>query len=399
MVRNRPDPGGGPPDARRTEADPRPAFLRDRERISSAWTRRIAALMEEAGPEAGVGIIARRTGKAEKTVRKWLNGIPAKRDSVICLAYALGRDRSGVDELLDLSLFPRLYVKNPDDAIWIYLLGRPDRDDPVNCETLHELYRREFVALFQGGRRPSLSLRTVDTGVLAQACGKVRSDRAFRTFLRDHEDAFRTQYDRLKLCICRWFDVEDPKDFWKTLDENIGDEARVRAIGKRIHRFTGVSYGKNRIRLDVPKRDHIIALGVYLAMPVDKINELLEICGFTPLGAPDLVIEQLLLYLLEDLEETDPDLLGIPEADLDGEMRKRARACDVTRSGRRGWAHDSWSRAFGIPPLEEVRSLYYDETDGERRQFLPYSVAEYILARMEESSVRELRSSGFLRFL
>lgn len=370
-------------------------FLEERKWRTEQWVNNLNSLVDK--KNAKIVDIAACTGNTEKTVRKWLKGIPAKRDSVIALAYTLGEDEDSVNNLLELSLYPRLYVKNPDDAIWIYLLRQQPRDCTKNIEVTHEMYREEFVRLFSMRNSPQPTKDEVDTSIMEQEIAMVQSDREFKEFIYEHKHAFENQYSRLRKVICQWFGEDDADLFWKVLQENIGDKEKGKAIKKNIQSFSTTRYGKNRIRLDVPKRDHIIALGIYLAMPVDKINEILDICGFTELGEPDLIIEAILIYLIDDIEKTDPDILGIPEFSINAQFEKMGNL-GITIKEQRKRAQADWGRRLGLAPLREVREIYYERC-GNRKQFKPFSIAEYIKMRMEESLIKDLDSSSILNFL
>lgn len=120
-------------------------FMQRREERTDQW---IAYVRNRAkAKNISVDKIAKLTNNTTKTVKKWFERIPAKRDSVISLGFALGCNFDEIQVLLELGLFSKLYVKNPDDAIWIYLLQSSGRDNIDNVERTHESYRRFFIIL------------------------------------------------------------------------------------------------------------------------------------------------------------------------------------------------------------------------------------------------------------
>lgn len=408
--------------------EPTTFFLYERKARTEKWIKIIKNRIRDI--KSNVSSISRTTGISQKTVRKWLSSIPAKRDSVISLGYALGYDEAEINSLLDLALHAKLYVKNPDDAIWIYIINNVviSRNETLSAADIHESYRRYFIELFQGINLSDAEDRVddgVDTLIIENDIKDVHSDQEFRTFILNHEKYFRGQYNKLRNLILDWFEIDDntastfgllhrlglknenqtsgkvDDAFSYALKAGIGDSQKEQEIERQIKDFSSIFYKPNRIRLDVPKRDHIIALGIYLAMPVSKINEMLSICGFTSLGEADLITEAAIIYILSDVEKTDPDVLGIPELDLKTELQKTDDYGPSIEEIRRR-AQDDWGRMIGIAPLKEVKHIYYEYYSDDRTQFRPFSIADYIASRIEESQTaesREISADEILKYL
>jgi len=430
----------------------------DHEDAYPMWSRRIGELDAASGvplPE-----LARRCGASERTVRRWMKEIPAKRDYVICLACALGLSLEETNSLLRrYAKTAQLYVKNPDDSIWEYILWHCDFSVPL--PERHEHFRQVYIDLCResdeaedGPAAPAASGADAgedgeDTYTMTQELRReVLDDSAFRSFMRRELPNYRERYGKLIAYIRAWI---GDNSLALLAREHMTPQAQVTPaqFDKPLSEIRSAGYGRGRCRLDIPSRSYLIALGIHLSMPVDNIDEMLGLAGMEGLCPKDR-LEGAIIFALEDLLLNAPEVFGglIDDEVVDGLADGRGRGAetggytglyaDTKERQKKLRDHEAWKKALdsamaherglmetasakkGYPDRKKLKRPVDDEAwmklmdgalsedisrffreDGEDGvEFEPASVADYLKKRISTSGLaEELKSSSLMRYL
>lgn len=267
-----------------------------------------------------------------RTAKSFYEKIPTKRNNVIMLAAMMGLS---VDETNDLlvqhAYYQRLYPKNPEDAIWIYLLERGGSMEPKN---LFEAYKAQYEKLrkayagAQGGQLP------METGIAYDHIGQMASkgsvnvvhDPVFSEMMLELMPSFEQSYRKLLDYIELHFPYLERED---ALDQGLVEleealrKKRRSVFGEKKKKQGRIiedkrstpnevfdekyakkyykKYDEIRENGTIPKRTFLVSLGVRLNMSVPQINQMLELAGMGPLCAGDR-LEAAIIYYLEELD-------------------------------------------------------------------------------------------------
>ena len=235
------------------------------------------------------------------TVGKFKKLIPSERKYVIMMAMMLGLNAEQTNELLVRGArYPRLYSRNPEDAIWIYLLERGGSDMPAALfDAYWDIYVQEQDRYDreQGKaprRLPKGTVLVHDEITVAARRAKMASvsaaaaDRIYRDLVRSHIQDYANGYWRLVEYIDKQF-----QPFRSSANERWKDHASFHhAYYERMQAL--------RDRRELPSRLFLVALGIHLEMDKDSINKMLDLAGMGPLYAKDR-LEGSVVFLLEEL--------------------------------------------------------------------------------------------------
>jgi len=113
------------------------------------WTKHIESLMQSR--DMSIADLARACNITGATARSWLKKTPTQREKVIAIGLALGLDEEALNHLLvRYARYPRLYIKNPEDAIILFFLmaESQEKNGPAismysQFETYRQLYLEE----------------------------------------------------------------------------------------------------------------------------------------------------------------------------------------------------------------------------------------------------------------
>lgn len=238
--------------------------------------------------------IAEGMDRSESTVSSFLKKIPTKREYVIMLAAMLGLDVEGTNNLLTRwAKYQRLYAKNPDDAIWIYILSKGRCMEPAKqFEGYRSVYREELNRdqVKRTSRTTTVVGQEIET--CARQAGNVSpaEDKIFRQMVRNQIPDYQAAYENLMRFLEQ--QMESARNAYGSPNEMFADNAY----------FKSNYYGKMReLHRDriLPSRTFLIVLGIRLNMDADAIDQLLDMAGMGPLCAKDQVEGAMVFYLEE----------------------------------------------------------------------------------------------------
>lgn len=246
--------------------------------------------------------------------------IPSKRENVIMLAMML---QLSVEEtnllLMRWAKFQKLYSKNPEDAIWIYLLERGGSQYPYRQFTdyyskyleLHKDYLKK-----RGTACASMTTSVAFDYILDHANSKpsiaeqdseASNDLNFIMMITRLLPSFEDGYQKLISYInSMFYDIGEEDDLILGLDK----------INKNRHRqknTPNILFQNNKGWLDLyyrkirelekkhrlPSRTFLICLGIHFTMDTDQINYLLSLAGMGMLCPKDRLEGSVVFYLEE----------------------------------------------------------------------------------------------------
>lgn len=322
-----------------------------------AWSRKINSLIQDAGLSEQQ--IATDCGVTRKTVATWRKKIPAKRLSVVALGISLGLETASINYLLDrYAHFPQLYVKNPEDAICIYLanLGKSAVDAPSPFLRFAEYKAWYLQAAAQALEESKPARGATPTGTctrfLEQELSVIQDKAAFQQFCLTHMGDLRGCYDKLLAYI-----QEHLEPYGLSLATIDGDPV----YGRFYRHLLDIRKGR-----ETPKREYLLALGLTLSMPPAEIDQMLALARMEGLCPKDQ-LEGAILFALEDLLLCYPSI-----ANATSTAQFYALLRDVAGTELTG------------PGYEELRP-FFSRTPGDDPELEADTLASYVKRRLEES--------------
>lgn len=293
------------------------ALILENETLFRSWESTIGPLLKN-GPRGTITneMLASGLGLSVNCVSKFRHNIPSKRRSVIMMAAMIRLDVEQTNDLLcNWAKFHKLYAKNPEDAIWIYILNNGGTDRP------NELFLA-YYDIYSTLRKQELKKRgaavriPMETVMVEESISRVRRDdgvlpeedlefiRMMQQYVGIYEDGYQKLADYIESAFIRVCESHLgllTVDELDTLKEN-------KKITPNILFQNNTSYKNrfyNRIRNirrnhEVPKRAFLISIGIHLAMTRRQINYMLKLAGMQPLCAKDR-LESALIFYLEEL--------------------------------------------------------------------------------------------------
>lgn len=287
------------------------AYINSNEELFVDWKRYINRCVEMRG--CSYERFAKAAGFSKNTIRSWcVDGIaPKNRDMFIKLAFGLELDVDGTNKLLThYGKYSGLYARDIYDAITIYVINRRCADrgnDNYSFGSLRKWFEKFRDIRTERSIDGGYMNRAKTIGVYEKIVG-IEDDREFEDFILNNKEIFLSAYDKLYEFISDFIDIRRSE---------LEDEADESAEGKYSwHRFIkeknlDASFEKMLSELKmhgiVPKREQLIALGIHLNMVAADIDNMLSLAHMQTLYAKDKV-ESLLLYLLRNAVDIDPDL-------------------------------------------------------------------------------------------
>ncbi len=248
----------------------------------SDWKKHISTLLREHSLTAAD--ISRRLGVSKASAGRFIDKIPSRRKNVIMLAMIFGMN---IDETNDFLVrwakYQALYIKNPEDAIWMYMINTKKFEFPA---TAFETYYNGYLKLIpHANENPGSGIK--NTMYLNKELLEITNDKDFMEWMKDniyiHKKCCNKLIDHLDLLLSN-----ESINQWFSEDEALKRDKYYRKIREL------------REESRIPGRDFIIALGLHLRLGTDGINELLKAAGMGPLLAKD-EIEGLVMFFIEEL--------------------------------------------------------------------------------------------------
>ena len=289
-------------------------------RYFTDWKRFICSLLDTGGWTYGA--FAKRCGMSRNTVVAWCEKgqVPRSREQFIRIGFAAKMNPDEMNAFLQrYGKYPRLNVKNIDDAVTVFAL-----QNALNYPQSLELKRR-FSSLLKDvlsrrriGRHSDLPYFATDQ--LTSELLSVSTLVQFEDFVERNREAFANSYVKL-------IDFIDAYIAMNTMSEN-GERGTVNSFLSGLIENPAVvtefntAISKLRCYGEIPSRNKLIALGIHLRMTADDINTLLEFAGMEKLCAKDK-LESLIIFAAENAALQNPGI-GFSNAILLRQFTKNA---------------------------------------------------------------------------
>ena len=270
-------------------------LLREHGSYYEEWSVYINGLLQ--GRNLSVRDIADGCGISESTAKRLLRAIPSKRDNVIKIAAMLSLTIEQTDVLLTRrAKYQKLYPKNPDDAIWMYILknggsASPDRDFHELKNTFMKLCEMFDGAAVKAGQ-------SVDTHIVGENLLSNPDKSAFIYAMYTMMPAFSEGY----------------RELYNYIEELIREKgASANTLFEKNPNFRKLHYiqMENLKKHECPTRTYLLALGIHLGLNADGINALLQKAGMGGICSKDR-LEAAIFFFLEELNCRNPDAFFIP---------------------------------------------------------------------------------------
>lgn len=239
--------------------------------------------------------LARLCSCSKNTVKGWCREgkLPQNREAFIKIALGLGLNLEQTNDLLQrYGRYPKLYAKNMEDAMLIFVINHPDYSrDP------YEYYRqlkedclrllREHKSLEANPEHEGISTQYLHNEILST---DTRNE--FEELVIQNSEAFESSYDKL----LNYIDL-----FITSRNDNIHEFVKYKNLSSVFEKV--LSNLKNHG--EVPNRTKLIALGIHLNMSLDQLNEMLNLAGMENVCAKDRV-ECAVIYAVESAYLNNP---------------------------------------------------------------------------------------------
>lgn len=300
------------------------ALVREHQNLYVDWQSHLRPMIEER--RLTYKQIAEGCGVSESSARSFIRKIPAKRENVIMLAMMMHLTVDQTNELLmRWAKFQKLYSRNPNDAIWIYLLQKGGSSHPRalfrDYHAAYQLVKKEYQLL--NAEVPEVMNTDIffdeivgqahQTGVGIP--GEV--DDRFVELMQRGMPSFDKGYQKLLRYIDSFFyDLEIEDNRRLQLCQSAGTKSRQtpNSVFSSDQSWKNTYYRKIRAlekNQVMPCRAFLIALGLRLGMDAEQLNELLNLAGMGPLCPKDR-LEGTMVFYLEGLSCNFPSYFNKP---------------------------------------------------------------------------------------
>lgn len=360
------------------------------------WGAKITEYMEGIRPEELAILYQVSPETMARKMNSWKRGkLPSSRKDMLLLILALEVSEEQADELLvRYGEYPRLYVKNPSDAIVIYMLTNGKRSK-AEFEQYH-LEFWELLAEYQNSKRPEQE-QGYDTLTIQKSLDRVRKDEQFRQFMAEKMPDFFGRYDRLIREMNEWISLvcymgdRKPVSYdgmqpdaaeqeernmlyaFQPYLQKIGvPEFLCRQFGKRKSEMVALMYGNRQRYPQHPSRNYIIMFGLLLWLSEKTIDELLLMAGMEPL-LEKRPLESDIRYALACLEKAAPEYLQGTDTGDDSPL-------NTFRSQQETDAY-----LLEFPFGEEIKEFFTYSQAKEKVLFVPGNLPVYLIRMLRKN--------------
>ena len=262
-------------------------LVQEHQKLYTGWSDKIRPLMIDKGLTAAQ--VAQGCEVSESTAASFVRKIPAKRENVIMLALMLGLDLPQTNHLLTRwAKFQELYAKNPEDAIWIYLLRKGSTQTPAQDFQRYFDRYQELYQAYCDEQAPKDKDDTMKTHFALHKLLTVQDDQEFMQQMQALIPSFEQGYQQLI-------------DYVDQVMEGLGENLNTLFENNPSCRSRYYTQWRNlRKKRKLPSREYLVALGLHLQLSSDQINHLLHLAGMGPLCPKDR-LEGAIVFYLEEL--------------------------------------------------------------------------------------------------
>ena len=233
---------------------------------------------------------------SKNTAKRWcLEGrLPQNREAFIKIALGLGLNLEQTNNLLQrFGKYPKLYAKNMEDAILIYLLSHHDFSrDPYDYFLELKDICIDYVKKRQANKNIYKECELEHTQYYFNEIIDTSTQSDFEAFIINNIDIFSKSYSDL----IQYIDM-----FIMSNNSNIHEFVKTKNLNPVFDKLLSILRNKG----EVPNRTKLIALGIHLNMTLDQLNKMMEYAYMEPLCAKDK-IECAVIYAVENAHLNNP---------------------------------------------------------------------------------------------
>ncbi len=276
--------------------------------------------------------LAQLCGVSEPSVRKWSRGaLPQSRDMYLRIGFAAGYDLDAMNTFLKrYGKYPQLYVKSLEDSVCIFVLqSKTIAHTYAQYAALLEMVRDQLQGETQERNVQEYEFRTAD---LANQISSLSSEEEMLDYAKTNAAVFRQTYARLYSYINAYLAI-NLKNEHVCSDDKRKASFYAMAMASQWPSSLRQCISEIRTKQWFPRRNKVIALGLYLNMDTDGINQMLRYAQMEPLyaGSP---AEATIMWALEErkLSSMEDEIIQDGSSDLRDYVRRIFRQLEISGS-------------------------------------------------------------------
>ena len=251
---------------------------------------------------------ARQCGMSRNTIVTWCEkGIqPRSRNQFIQLGFGAKMSLKTMNEFLQrYGKYPRLYSKNIEDAIYIFALNQGMTYKMA--ASLQDQFDYIIGEIANSNARNNMQIPYNETMQFQSQLLSLNDIKQFEGFITENITTFTSSNEKLVSFIDAYIKINTFEFTGADTEESLNGflETKIRNP-KIVNHYNKLISSLRNYRV-VPKRNALIAFGVYLDMSLGDVNQMLSMAGMEPLCAKDK-IECVIIYAIESAILNNPDI-------------------------------------------------------------------------------------------
>ena len=251
---------------------------------------------------------AKRCGINYKTIVSWCEKgvLPNSRYRYIQLGFGLKMSLEEVNDFLQrYGKYPMLYSKNIEDAIFIFALNHD-----LSYQTAKKI-QDQIIPISKAWspklEEKPLTNRYFETTVLQNQLLSLPDAEQLERFVMENSSVFLRSYEKLISFLDDYIKINSMDYTGTEPQESANSFLNTKIDNPKLVNRYNMFIANLRHREVIPRRYDLLALGIYLDMSLDHVNEMLTMAGMEHLCAKDK-LESVLIYAIENAILENPDI-------------------------------------------------------------------------------------------
>lgn len=228
---------------------------------------------------------------SRNTVKKWCRegAMPQNRETFLKIGLGMRLSMDEFNELLwRYGRYPRLYGKNMEDAVCIFVIQHYPADaDPYECYLQLKQHLLKRMQEYTGKAAAPKDTIEIEERLMTQ-----ETKEEFEQFICENHKSYEESYQKLGQFIQLFIEAKD---------ENVHRFVQTNSLPFSYEKMLSAL----RQRGECPNRMKLILLGVNLNMSVEQINYMLSLAYMEPMCAKDN-LECIIMYAVENAYLMNP---------------------------------------------------------------------------------------------
>ncbi len=227
------------------------------------------------------------------SVDKWCKGsIPKKRETFLLIGMAAGYDEEKINQLLQrYGEYPKLYVKNLEDCICMYVINHGYGDETIEKYKYIRDKIRENLTVREDEEKPA----NLTTEKFEVQFSQVTDEDSLERFIVENIAMFGYAYHHFNA----YMQSVIKGIYFDKLNAN-----SLNQLAESQNWSSSLKQCVSAIRQNkwCPTRNKIISLGIHLAMTHEEVNKVLKKAYMEPLCAKN-IFESVIIFILEAADD------------------------------------------------------------------------------------------------